>query len=139
MEDGERAQVSDLPGRRLGEKSCSYTERDAILFALAVGARATDLRWVYEQQLEVMPTFALTLGLWAVRSAGAIGAYDPVKTLHVGQELIMRTTLPPAAELMMESRISAVWDKGSVALVEVKVESEFFEATYIIFVPGGGG
>ena len=131
--------LADLPGRRLGERTCSYTERDAILFALSVGARAAELRWVYERRLEVMPTFALTLGLWAVQSAGAIGAYDPVKTLHVGQELVMRRTLPAAAELTMESRIGAVWDKGSVALVEVKVESEFFDATYIIFVPGGGG
>ena len=131
--------LADLGGRDLGRQSCAYTEREAILFALAVGAGAAELRWVYEQRLEVMPTFALTLGLWAVRAAGATGAYDPVTTLHVGQELLVRKRLPPTADFEMGANVAAVWDKGSAALVAVRVDSEFFEATYTIFVPGGGG
>lgn len=133
------ASIADLNGHELGRRRCSYTERDAILFALASGAQASDLRWVYEEHLEVMPTFAVTLGLWAVRAAGLTGAYDPLHTLHVGQHLRLHERLPPAADLDLEARIGAVWDKGSAALVEVAVTSAYFDAGYTIFVPGGGG
>lgn len=138
-EQGPAPALASLTGWQLGRQICSYTERDAILFALAVGARATELQWVYEQQLSVMPTFALTLGLWAVRAAGATGAYDPVRTLHVGQQLRVRRSLPAAAEVEMDAHVAAVWDKRSAALVDIVVSSEFFDATYTIFVPGAGG
>jgi MaoC dehydratase-like protein/2-enoyl-CoA hydratase-like protein len=131
--------VATLASYDLGRHRCSYDERDAILFALAVGAEASELRWVYENRLEVMPTFALTLGLWAVRAAGATGAYDPVRTLHVGQDLRVHGPLPRFGELDLEGRIAAVWDKQSAALVEVLVSGELFDATYTIYVPGAGG
>lgn len=131
--------MATLAGFDLGRRSCSYTKRDAILFALAVGAGPEELRWVYERDLCVMPTFATTLGLWAVRAAGAIGVYDPVNTLHVGQALTVHGPLPPSAELTLGARIGAVLDKGSAALIEVLVSCEHFDATYTIFVPDAGG
>jgi hypothetical protein len=131
--------MATLAGVPLGRRRCAYTERDAILFALAVGAPPDELRWVYERDLVVMPTFATTLGLWAVRAAGALGVYDPLTTLHVGQSLAVRTPLPPAADLELVARVGSVLDKGSAALVDVLVTCEHFDATYTIFVPGGGG
>jgi acyl dehydratase len=131
--------MATLAGCGLGRRRCLYTERDAILFALAVGARADELRWVYERDLGVMPTFATTLGLWAVRAAGAIGVYDPVNTLHVGQALAIHRPLPPAAELELEARVGQVLDKGSAALIDVLVSCEYFDATYTIFIPDAGG
>jgi acyl dehydratase len=123
----------------LGRQGCAYTERDAILFALAVGARPEELRWVLERGLSVMPTFAMTLGLWAVRAAGAIGAYDPVSTLHVGQSLTLHRALPPAGRVELEGHIGTVLDKGSAALIDVCVSCEWFDAAYTIFIPGAGG
>ena len=114
------------------------SERDAILFALAVGAGPGELRWVYERDLCVMPTFAMTLGLWAVRAAGAVGVYDPVNTLHVGQALTVHGSLPPSAELELCALIGTVLDKGSAALIDVLVSCEHFDATYTIFIPGAG-
>ena len=131
--------ITTLAGFELGRRSCAYAERDVVLFALAVGARPDELRWVYERDLRVMPTFATTLGLWAVRAAGAVGVYDPVHTLHVGQSLSVRGALPPAAELELDARVGAVLDKGSAALIDVLVCCEYFDATYTIFVPGAGG
>ncbi|HWC08353.1 MAG TPA: MaoC/PaaZ C-terminal domain-containing protein [Solirubrobacterales bacterium] len=133
------ATVENLAGYDLGSHTHAYTESDAILFALAVGAGREELRWVYEQDLRVMPTFGMALGLWAVRASGATGAYDPVKTLHVGQRLRVHRPLPASATLEMSGTVAAVWDKGSAALVEVLVSSDYFDATYSIFVPGMGG
>jgi acyl dehydratase len=131
--------VGTLGGYELGSRTCSYTERDAILFALAVGAGSEELRWVYERALRVMPTFATTLGLWAVRAAGRIGVYDPVTTLHVGQALRVQRPLPPVARLNLHGRIGSVLDKGSAALIEVLVSCDYFDTTYTIFIPGAGG
>ncbi|MDI3422197.1 hypothetical protein [Streptomyces luteolus] len=57
--------VSPWRGHDLGTRTVAYTERDAILYALAVGARASDLDLVYEEHLRVLPTFGLTLAQWA--------------------------------------------------------------------------
>ena len=131
-------QVKDLGGVALGTQLCSYDERDVMLYALAIGAGATELDLVYEKQLRVLPTFCLTLGLWAVWAAGALGAYDPALTLHVGQELRMRGDVPANGKMETTASIGSVWDKGSAALVEVNVSSEVFEAMYTIFIPGAG-
>lgn len=131
--------MATLAGFDLGGRTCSYSERDAILFALAVGAGPEELDWVYERDLHVMPTFAMTLGLWAVRAAGALGVYDPVRTLHVGQAVAFSRPLPPTAELELEARIGTVLDKGSAALIDVVVSCSYFDASYTIFVPGAGG
>jgi acyl dehydratase len=131
--------VSELVGLSLGASTVAYDERDAILYALAVGAHADERRLVDEQQLRVLSTYGLALGLWAVEAAGATGAYDPVRTLHVGQRLQTRDALPPAAAIEMQATVAAVWDKQAAALVEIEVESPFFTATYGIWVPGAGG
>ncbi|MBS1881449.1 MAG: MaoC family dehydratase N-terminal domain-containing protein [Actinobacteria bacterium] len=130
--------VAELAGLPLGSATAAYEERDAILYALAVGAGAEDLALVYERNLRVLPTYGLTLGLWAVEAVGRSGAYDPVKTLHVSQRLTVHRPLPAAGSFEMTASVASVWDKKVAALVEVAVASEYFEAVYGIWVPGAG-
>ncbi|WP_412519467.1 enoyl-CoA hydratase [Actinomadura madurae] len=131
--------VPDLAGHDLGTRTIAYTERDAILYALSVGARAGDLDLVYERDLRVLPTYGLALGLWTVEAAGALGAYDPLRSLHAAQSLEVRQPLPPAGTLDLTGRIAAVWDKGTAAIIEVETRCPQFTATYSIFLPGHGG
>ena len=131
--------MTELSGRSLGTHSATYDERDVMLYALAVGASPAELELVYERDLKVLPTFALPLGLWAVEAAAGLGAYDGTHSLHVGQELTVLRSMPASATVDMSSSIPHVWDKGSAALVEVNVTSDYFVATYLIFVPGAGG
>lgn len=53
--------AGEWAGRELGTRVIDYTERDAILYALAVGASADRLDLVFEDRLRVLPTFGLTL------------------------------------------------------------------------------
>ncbi|MDF1604725.1 MaoC/PaaZ C-terminal domain-containing protein [Nocardioides sp. YIM 152315] len=126
-------------GTRLGERRVSYDERDAILYALAVGAPADDLSLVFEERLRVLPTFALTLAQWAPDALGSRGAFDTGTAVHGSQRLEVRAPLPRAGELDLVARVGNVWDKGSAAIFEVEVESEQFLATWSIFAPGCGG
>lgn len=128
-----------LAGRELGSRRVAWDERDAILYALAVGAPADDLTLVYERDLVVLPTYALVLGRWAVDAAGQLGAYDPGQALHVAQRLLFRERLPAAGMSDAVARIADVWDKGSAAIIDIAVVCSAFDAIYSVFVPGAGG
>jgi len=123
----------------LGTRVVGYDERDAVLYALAVGAHATDLDLVFEDRLRVLPTFALTLAQWAPDALGALGAFDTKTALHASQSLDVLAPLPRSGEISMSARVGEVWDKGRAAVFEVVVESDYFVATWSLFAPGAGG
>lgn len=126
-------------GRFLGDRTVSWTERDPILFALAVGATPERLDLVLERGLRVLPPFALTLAHWAPGVLARGGAFDTASTMHGGQRLEVLAPLPARGTLTMSARVSAVWDKGSAAVYEVTVESDAFVATWSLVAAGRGG
>ena len=129
----------ELIGFDLGTKEVSWSERDAILYALACGAGAHELDLVYERDLRVLPGFVAALGLWAVEKCGDIGIYDRKKSLHVSQGIMMHAQMPRQASLQTTSRVVAVWDKSKATIVDIEVCSSVFTVTYSIFLPGVGG
>lgn len=126
-------------GRPLGDRTVSYDERDAILYALAVGAGPDRLDLVFEDRLRVLPTFALTLAQWAPDALGSAGAFDTSTAVHGAQRLEVLAPLPRSGELNLSARVDRVWDKGAAAIFDVVVESDHFVATWAIFAPGCGG
>ncbi|WP_137723070.1 MaoC/PaaZ C-terminal domain-containing protein [Prescottella subtropica] len=135
----EQKTAGDWRGVDLGTRTVSYTERDAIIYALAVGAQATDLDLVFEERLRVLPTFALTLAQWAPDELGSRGAFDTKTALHGSQELKVLAPLPRSGSVELKASVGEVWDKGAAAVFEVKVECEYFVATWSLFAPGAGG
>ncbi|WP_244931346.1 MaoC/PaaZ C-terminal domain-containing protein [Nocardioides sp. W7] len=133
------APAGEWLGCSLGERTASWTDRDAILFALAVGARPDQLDLVFEERLRVLPSFALTLAQWAPDVLGGAGAFDVTNALHGSQVLEARAPMPASGELTMKATVSGVWDKGSAAVYDVTVESDYFLATWSLFAPGRGG
>ncbi len=131
--------VADLAGVDLGTHTASYDDTAVILYALAVGASSADLDLVYERDLRTLPTYACALGLWAVEAAGRLGAYDPKRSLHASQRLVVHGSLPASGQVPMTGRIANVYDKGKAALVEIEVSAPEFAASYNIFLPGLGG
>ena len=126
-------------GRDLGTRTERYEETDAILYALAVGAKASDLDLVFEKNLKVLPTFALTRAQWAPDVLGSAEAFDVGTAVHGSQRLRVRKPLPRSGDLEMKASVSEVWDKGGAAVFEVAVETDYLEATWSIFAPGCGG
>lgn len=131
-------QLRDLAGCDLGTRRVDFSVDDAILYALAVGAPASQLELVYEQDLRVLPTYGCALGLWAVEAAGELGAYDRTRSLHVGQSLTVHGPLRPGT-IQMRGGVRSVFDKGRLTIVEVEVSAPSFEAGYTILLPGIGG
>jgi hypothetical protein len=132
--------ASEAAGLELGSRRVSYDDRDAILYALAVGAAAEDLDLVFERDLRVLPTFGLGIGLWACDELGARGFFSSTNALHGGQRLEALGPLPPSGELELVARVADVWDKGGAALFDIEVAcAGYFRAVYSIFAPGQGG
>jgi acyl dehydratase len=126
-------------GLDLGSRTIEYDESDAILYALAVGAPATELELVFERDLRVLPTFALPHGLWASDILGDRGFFSRSTAVHGYQRFERLGDLPPRGRFEQQARVSAVWDKGSAAIFEIEVSCALFRATYAIFAPGCGG
>ncbi len=125
-------------GRSLGERTLGYSESDAILYALAVGAPASELDLVFEKRLRVLPSFGLTLAQWAPDVLAKQGAFDN-RAVHGSQDPTVLKPLPRSGELTLSARVGEVWDKGSAAVFNVLVECDYFVATWSIFAPGTGG
>lgn len=129
---------SSWHGRDLGTRTISYTERDAIIYALSLGARADEYDLVDETILRVLPTFALTFGQWAADLLGHEGAFDTSTALHGAQTLDIFQPLPRAGSVEVSAHVSSVWDKGKAALFDIDVESEYFLARWSLYAPGAG-
>lgn len=95
----------------------SYFERDTILYALGLGYGADpldedELRFVYEQDLRIVPSICSVLcqpGFWARDPSYGI---DWVKALHAEQAFTLHAPIPPAGTLVGDVRVVGVEDKG---------------------------
>lgn len=110
-----------------------FEERRSAESASSVGRSGT-ATW-----LHVLSTFALTLAQWAPDALGQRGAFDTATAVHGSQRLQVLRALPRSGRFDMQARVGEVWDKGSAAVFEIEVSSEFFVATWSIFAPGAGG
>ncbi len=124
----------------LGTKSVSYGARDALLYALSIGARPTELDLVYEREAQhALPTFAATLGLSFTQTAAETIGYDTDAVLHIGQRLELRSALPLSGEFELYGEVTKILDKGRAAIISISVSCEAFTAEYAMYVPGIGG
>lgn len=96
-----------------------YTQRDTMLYALGLGlgrrsspTYADELRFVYEKNLAALPTMGLVLGYPGLWMADPATGIDVKRLLHGGQVIRIARPLPVAGEVIGESRVLSVVDKG---------------------------
>jgi acyl dehydratase len=96
----------------------TYTEKDAILYALGVGwgqdpTNADELPFVYEKNFKLLPTFAAVLawpGFWARDLDTGI---DWVKLVAGEQGLVLHRLLKPRGTVVGKTRVTEIVDKGA--------------------------
>ena len=104
----------------------SWNSKDALLYALGVGAGLDDLAFTTENTKDltqqVLPTFAVIIG-----GGGApfnkIGTFNPAMLVHGEQGIELFGPIPVDGEIESTGRVSAIWDKGKGAVVEMESES----------------
>jgi len=131
----------------------AYTKTDTILYALGVGL-GTDplderqLRFLYEENLQALPTMAIVLGspgFWLKEQNTGI---DWVRVLHGEQGLVLHRPLPPKGIAIGRMRVKAILDKGADKGALIYSEKELIDkasgepiatATSTTFARGDGG
>jgi acyl dehydratase len=128
-----------------------YDPRDAIIYALGVGAGldpATDeAKFLYERQLQVLPTMALVLGTPGFWPMDPRCGLDWINILHGEQRLILFQPLDPAGTLLGETLVTDIADKGlgkaglvrAVKTLKTLSGTIVAEATETWVVRGAGG
>ena len=99
-------------GEKVGPFTKKYEPRDAMLYALGVGAGFRDLEYCYEKNLKVLPSFSIasifdTLAGFAIKARVNIAGI-----LHGEQELIFRNPIPSEGTLTTTGPITNIYDKG---------------------------
>ncbi|SFQ08778.1 Acyl dehydratase [Amycolatopsis arida] len=113
-------------GAELDELPFAWTASDVLLYhlALGAGARPTDpreLRYAYEADLRVLPTFATVapnLRTFEPPSVSFPGVeVDLAKVVHGRQAVTVHRPIPVEGKAVARPRIVDVLDKGSAAVI----------------------
>lgn len=133
----------DIVGLELPATTHEYNDRDAMLYALGIGA--TELDFVYERNLKVIPTFAVIPAFPALMGLTAAVEINLAMVLHGEQSFRIRKTIPTKGKLTTTGRVTGVYDKGKGALITVDSETKdeggevVFTNQAGVFVRGAGG
>ena len=123
---GSTSEISrDLIGTSGGKKTFSYGWRDVILYALAVGVKEDELRYLYEKNLLVLPSFGAIPHLATFGAEPYTYLPDPIVTrilkpmpgfaaFHMAHEVILHKPISPLGGTFdCEDKITDVFDRGS--------------------------
>ena len=138
----------EFPGGRQ-----AYSERDTMFSGLSIGlghdpVDERQLRFVYEENLQVVPTMAAVMaypGLWSREPDTGL---DWEHTLHAEQGVEFLKPLPTAGEITAQTRVTGIVDKGEGrgALiytertgVDAKSGEKYFRVFHTTFARRDGG
>ena len=141
-------------GAQLPTEDFSWSASDVLLYHLALGAGGDpvdprELRYVIEDGLQVLPTFAVVAQTVhrfeppAVEYPGI--SIDLAKVLHGTQRIDVHRPLPADGKARATARVKGVYDKGSAAVVETETlvtdldGAPLWTNTSSIFARGEGG
>jgi acyl dehydratase len=138
-----------------------WTSKDALLYAVGVGAGAVDpvfeLEFTTEnssgREQQVLPTFALVIGQGdagggstGLSPLAALGEFDPAMLVHGEQAIELDGPMPTEGTVRTTSRIAGIYDKGSGALViiestsvDARTGAGRFRSRTGLFIRGEGG
>lgn len=139
----------DAVGATGGPAARSWTSKDALLYAVGIGAGVDELAFTTENTKgtpqRVFPTFAVILGGGGV-PMDKIGSFNMALMVHGEQGIELLGEIPPDGALESRGKIAAIWDKGNAAVVEMESEATdaatgkpLFRTRSALFCRGEGG
>ncbi|AOW05454.1 multifunctional beta-oxidation enzyme [Yarrowia lipolytica] len=130
----------------------TYTYRDLILYNLGLGAKANELKYVFEgdDDFQTVPTFGVIPymgGLITTNYGDFVPNFNPMMLLHGEQYLEIRQwPIPTNATLENKAKVIDVVDKGKAALLVTATTTtnketgeEVFYNESSLFIRGSGG
>ena len=116
----------EAAGETGGPARHSWTSKDALLYAVGIGAGTDELAFTTENtsgvEQRVFPTFAVIIGGGGVPFA-KVGSFNPALMVHGEQGIELLGEIPPDGEIESRGRIVGIWDKGSAGVIEMESEA----------------
>jgi acyl dehydratase len=144
----------DAVGARSEPARRSWTSKDALLYAVGVGAGAADpfgeLAFTTENTKDVaqqvLPTMAVVLGAGGGEAYSAVGEINWMMLVHGEQAVELHQPLPVEGEAESVVTVTGIYDKGSGALLttetvatDVATGQPLFTTRSGAFIRGEGG
>jgi acyl dehydratase len=127
----------------------SWTSKDALLYAVSIGAGADELAFSTENTAgidqQVFPTFPVVMGAGAGGSVmSKIGTFNPALLVHGQQAVTLHRPIPPSGTATLTSKIADMFDKGKAAVVVMASDVEMdgaplYSTRSALFIRGEGG
>lgn len=127
----------------------SWTSKDALLYAVGVGAGTEELQFTTENTKDtaqkVLPTFAVIIGGGGV-PMDKVGSFNPALMVHGEQGIELFDEIPADGEIESVGEITGIYDKGSAAVLEFESTSTnvatgkpLLKTSMSLFCRGEGG
>lgn len=140
----------DAVGETSEPVEVSWTSKDALLYAVGIGAGTSELAYTTENtsgvDQQAFPTFPVVIGAGAGGSVmGKIGSFNPAMLVHGQQAVTLHRVLPVAGTATLTSRITGIYDKGKAAVVAMATDAvlpggePLYTTTMSAFIRGEGG
>ncbi len=136
----------------VGEESqINWTSHDSLLYALGVGAGASDptgfeLEFTTENTRDLpqraLPTQVVVMGMGAMPD---YGDFNLAALLHGDQHIELHQELPPAGSAISQTRVAGIYDKIKAALVVLETNARSHDGKPLwtsragLFISGEGG
>ncbi|KAK7981815.1 peroxisomal hydratase-dehydrogenase-epimerase [Apiospora saccharicola] len=134
------------------ETEFSYAERDCMLYNLGIGAKRTEIPYVFEghEDFQVLPTYGV-IPAFDVNTPYSMDQvvpnFNPMMLLHGEQYLeIKKYPIPTAARTKSYAKLIEVVDKGSAAILKggvltknAETGEDLFYNESTVFLRGCGG
>ena len=105
----------------------SWTSKDALLYAVGIGAGTDELQYTTENTKDidqkVFPTFAVIVGGGGIPMR-EVGSFNPALMVHGEQGIELLSEIPAEGETESVGECTAIYDKGSAAVLEFTSESK---------------
>ena len=136
----------------VGSKSdpveASWTSKDALLYAVGIGAGEDELAFTTENtsgvdQL-VFPTFPVVIGWGRGSAMRDIGTFNPALLVHGQQAVTLHRPIPVEGTVTITSELVGMYDKGKAAVIVTETEAvmdgePLYTNTSSAFIRGEGG
>jgi acyl dehydratase len=142
----------DALGKSGSPYTVSWTSKDALLYAVSVGAGTSELQYTTENTKDVKQQVLPTMPVVLVYSPNAdspmkhIGTFNPAMLVHGQQSVTLHKTLPVEGSVVMQATITAMYDKGKAAVIVTETTatdasdgSPVFTNVGSAFIKGEGG
>lgn len=143
----------DAVGAVGDQRTISWKSKDALLYAVGIGAGRDDLQFTTENTKDtpqvVYPTFAVVAGSGSAPAGASalskVGTINWPMLVHASQAITLHRPIPVEATATAQDRVVAMYDKGKAAIIVVENDvtsadgEPLWTTRSAVFIRGEGG